>query len=66
MRSDLGEVGRGQGWCLSWRALERVLNLSEGKRRVRGQVEDRRRVEAYWRIGTAELGEDLEGDEGRL
>lgn len=38
------------------RALERVLNLSEGKRRVRGQVEDRRRVEAYWRIGTVELG----------
>ena len=28
------------------RALERVLNLSEGKRRVGGQVEDRRRVEA--------------------
>ena len=28
------------------RALERVLNLSEGKRRGGGQVEDRRRVEA--------------------
>ena len=39
------------------RALERVLNLSEGKRRVGGQVEDRRRVEAsYWMIGTVELG----------
>lgn len=39
------------------RALERVSSLSEGKSRVRGQVEDRRRVESsYWRIGTVELG----------